>query len=107
VAVTVGDRRTGGGRYDNVAVEWRDLSMVRQQRAVFARRHEIDADRVMPRVAARAIFDLEQVAVVFFVALHRHGPHGRGQRARETLELLLVGEVLTVGADRDERLDDL
>ena len=44
---------------------------------------------------------------MLFVALHRHGPHRRGQRLGDAVQLVLVGEVLAVGAGGDQRLDDL
>jgi hypothetical protein len=59
-----------------------------------------------PRVAARAILDVEQVAVVLLVALHRHRAGRRRQRPCQAIELVLVGEVLAIGAGADQRLDD-
>src|SRR5438067_6401281 len=101
-AVGAGDRG-----HDDVAVDGGQVAMIRQQRPVLGSGDEIDADRMLPRVPARSIFDVQQIAVVLFVALHGDRPRRRRQRLRERLELVLVGEVLAVGAGRHERFDDL
>ena len=72
-------------RDDDVAGERRDVAVVGEQRAVLAGGHEIDADRVLPRIAARAILDLQLVAVVLLVALHRDGARRRRQLSRRRL----------------------
>ena len=97
----------GGRRHDDVAGQRRDVAVVRQEHPVFAGRDEVDADGVLPRIAAGAVLDVQQVAVVLLVALHGHGPRRRGQRVRDAVELVLVGEVLAIGAGGDERFDDL
>ena len=58
-------------------------------------------------VAVRAVVDLQQVAVVLLVPLHGDRPGRRRHHPGEPLELLLVGEILAVGAGGDQRLDDL
>ena len=80
-----------------VAGKRRDVAVVREQRAVLAGGDEVDADRVLPRVAARAILDLQLIAVVLLVALHGHGARRRRQRAASTSSSSVVGEVLAIG----------
>ena len=87
-----------GGRDDDVAGQRRDVAMVREQRPVLARRDEVDADRVLTRVAARPVLDLQLVAIVLLVALDRDGARRHGQRLCDTFELVFVGEVVAVGA---------
>ena len=81
--------------------------MVREQRAVLAGGDEVDADGVLARIAARAILDLQQVAVVLLVALHGDGARRHRQLLGDAFELVLVGEVFAVGAGREQRFDDL
>jgi hypothetical protein len=60
----------------------------------------------MARIAIRAIFDLQQVAVMLFIALHVHGAQFGGERAGERLQAVLVGEELAVGPSLDQRFDN-
>ena len=80
--------------------------MIRQQGPILAGGHEIDADRMLSLVTARAILDLEQIAVVLLVALYRHRAGRCRHRRGETIKAVLVGEVVLVRAGRDERFDD-
>ena len=76
-------RRVGAVETMISPVERRDVAVVGEQRAVFAGGDEVDADRVLPRIAARAILDVQQVAVVLLVALHRDRARRRRQRLRQ------------------------
>ena len=79
-----------------------------EQRAVLAGGDEVDADRVLPRIAARAILDLQQVAVVLVVALHGHRARRRRQRLRRApSSLSLSAKYSRSRAGREQRLDDL
>ncbi len=85
----------------------RHVAVVREQGAVLAGGDEIDADGVLSRITARAVLDLEQVAIVLLVALHGDRPRRRAERLRQALQPLLVGKVLAVGSGLQQRLDDL
>jgi hypothetical protein len=41
--------------------------MIREKRSIFSGIHEVDTDRVLPRIAAGAVFDLQLEAAVFLV----------------------------------------
>src|SRR5471030_2382310 len=77
--------------------------MVGEQRAIFTGRDEVDADRVLPRIAARSIFDLQLVAVVFLVALYGDRARRHRERFGDAFELVFVGEVFAVGARGEPR----
>ena len=106
VSSTLVGLRSHGGRHDDVAGQGRDVAMVCEQRAVLAGGDEIDADRVLPRITARPILDLQLVAVVLFVALHRHRARRHRQRLGDAFELVFVGEVVAVGARGEQRFHD-
>ena len=73
-----------GRRDDNVAGERRDVAVVREQRAVLAGRDEVDADRVLTRIAAGPILDLELISIVLLVALHGHRTGRHRERCSAT-----------------------
>src|SRR5262245_1831596 len=99
-------RRRSSRRHDDIALQRRQVAVVGEQRSILAGGNEVDADRVLPGIAARAIFDLEQVAIVFLVALHGDGPRLVAQRLRQPFEALLVGEILAIGAGLEQGFDD-
>src|SRR4029453_15652029 len=61
----------------------------------------------MTGVAVRSILDLQQVTVVFFVALDSNGPSVGCERLRKAIETIVVGKVVAIGSGRHQRLDNL